>query len=141
MKYKMYKNNNSSSKSAGLWFARADIDSNPFTTDDISDEIQKNCSMKESDVVAVLKELKGIMKRELQNGRRVVIKDLGSFKLGISTTGVETTKKFDVKKNITNVHVIFAPEKRYDDATGRYITMLTEGITFQETKPYSVDEG
>lgn len=141
MKYKIYKNNNSSSKSAGLWFARADIDSKPFTTQKISKEIQENCSMKSSDVKAVLEELQGIMKRELQNGRRVVVDGVGSFKLGISTTGVETAKKFDIKKNITNVHVLFAPEKEYDGATGRYTTKLTEGIDFQEAKEYSVNEG
>lgn len=97
--------------------------------------------MKSSDVKAVLEELQGIMKRELQNGRRVVIDGVGSFKLGISTTGVETAKKFDIKKNITNVHILFAPEKEYDGATGRYITKLTEGIDFQEAKEYSVNEG
>lgn len=140
MKYKVYKNNSSNPKVSGLWFARADIDAEPVTGEEIEQLVQRNCSMKASDVSAVIKELSEVLSDKLKEGKRVVIKGIGSFKLGISSTGAESVAKFDVKKNITGAHVIFIADKSYDGATGAYINKLTNGVKFTESKKYSVEE-
>ena len=141
MKYTIYQNKSSREKVANLWFARADIDTEPITTKKVSEIVQRNCSMKASDVNAVLAELSEIMAEKLKEGKRVVLNGIGSFKLGISSTGAESASKFDVKKNITGAHVIFIADKTYNGATGTYINNLISGISFTEAKKYTVEEG
>ncbi|MBQ8701920.1 MAG: HU family DNA-binding protein [Prevotella sp.] len=140
MKYTIYQNKSSRDKVANLWFARADIDKEAVTPEQIEELVQRNCSMKASDVSAVLKELSEVLADKLKEGKRVVVKGIGSFKLGLTSTGAESLAKFDVKKNITGAHVIFIADKTYNGATGTYINNLTNGVKFTEAKKYAVEE-
>ena len=54
--YKIYKNNNKKNAGFGKYYARA-IHNGTANLDDISAIIERNCSMKKSDVKAVLTEL------------------------------------------------------------------------------------
>ena len=54
--YRLVQDKSSNPRKSGKWYAKAVI-GQTVTTDQIADRIQKNCSMKKSDVVAVLSEL------------------------------------------------------------------------------------
>ena len=78
---------------------------NPSHPDKLADRIQRNCSMKRSDVLAVLAELVEVMTDELQLGNRVKLNGFGSFKVGMKTTPAETEEDFTVTKNVKSLHV------------------------------------
>ncbi len=91
---------------------------------DVSAEIQKNCSMKASDVNAVLTEMQDVLTNWLQSGYRVAIDSLGSFKIGIRGTMADSAEDFSVTKNIKGYRVIFTPEYTQSNATGRTYKLL-----------------
>ena len=113
--YKMYQDNRKESKTKGKWFARA-THSGVVETKQLAAIIERNSSMKQSDVQAVLIELTEVMTDMLQNSMRVKINGLGSFKIGISTRAADTQKEFSLAKNLRNIHVIFQPEMTVDRA-------------------------
>lgn len=91
------------------WFARP-VWLDTKGTADLAERIQNNCTVKKSDVLAVLDELVEVMKNELQNSRRVKLNGFGTFKLGITSKGTNSAEEFDATKHIENVHILFQPE-------------------------------
>ena len=107
--YKIYKNNNKKNAGFGKFYARA-MHSGTTNLDDIAAIIERNCSMKKSDVKAVLTELVEVMTAQIQDSKRVKLDGLGTFKIGISTKGAESAAAFNPAKHIKNMRVIFMPE-------------------------------
>ncbi len=85
--------------------------------DVLSERIQRNCTAKKSDCLAVLTELVEVMKDELQNSHSVKIDGFGTFRIGISSKLSE--KKEDVAKNIKGFRINFYPDYTVDKGTGR----------------------
>lgn len=108
VRYRKYQDNSQNEKKHGKWYARAVV-MGVKTTRDMADEIEANVSVKRADVVAVLAELSNVVKRNLQDGYRVVIDDMGSFKIGLTTKAAETSDKFTAE-NVIGTHVLFTPE-------------------------------
>ena len=81
--YKIYKNNNKKNAGFGKFYARA-MHNGTTNLDDIAAIIERNCSMKKSDVKAVLTELVEVMTAQIQDSKRVKLDGLGTFKIGIS---------------------------------------------------------
>ena len=75
-----------------------------------SREIQDNCSLKRSDVKAVLAELSELLVRHLQDGHRVRLDGVGLLKLEIESDKVDSPEEFNVKKNIRNYRIHLLPE-------------------------------
>jgi len=121
----------------GKWYARA-ITMGTVETDDLAQIIQKNCSMKKSDVVAVLSELVEVMTDKLQESYAVKLNGLGTFKIGIDSTGVSDPMDFTVSNNITGSHVNFMPAYTVDSATGQRTKALLGGVKFSETAKNAV---
>ena len=94
---------------ASKWFARP-VWLGTKGTADLAERIQNNCTVKKSDVLAVLDELVEVMKTELQNSKRVKLDGFGTFKLGITSRGTDTAEEFDATQHIENVHILFQPE-------------------------------
>ena len=80
----------------------------------MADKIQANCSVKKSDVLAVLTELAEVMTSELQDSKVVKIAGLGAFKLTLKCVGAESIKEFSPAKNIKQVNIRFSPEAHVD---------------------------
>ena len=100
------------------------------TIDQFAKEIENNCSMKRSDVVAVLTELQATMKRHLQDGQVVVLPEIGRLKLGVETIGVDDPKDFNLKKHLKRVVCNFkAAGSRGGQRNGRLRYSLCEGVT------------
>lgn len=114
------------------WYARA-ITVGTLNTQSVAEIIQRNCSMKKSDVKAVLDELVEVMTDKLQESYAVKLDGLGTFKLGIECVGADSVGEFSVNSNIVGCHVNFMPAYTVNAATGKRTQALIEGVTFQET--------
>ena len=97
--------------------------------EDFAQEIQSNCSVKVSDVKAVLTELQETMKRHLQDGHVIVLPDIGRLKLSVESEGVSDPKDFNVAQHIKRVVCRFiAAGKRGGHRNGRIRYSLCDGV-------------
>lgn len=100
------------------WRARR-VKMGEVTTDTLAEKIQANCSMKQSDVNAVLTELTELVQEYLQAGQTVRINGLGRFSLAIESNVVEHPADFSIERDIRAVKCNFVPEGRRDSTKGR----------------------
>lgn len=135
IRYKLYQDNRKNAVNKGKWYARAAI-TGTTNLETLAARIQRNCTAKKSDVMAVLTELVEVMADELQEGRRVKLDGFGSFKIGIRTTAADTAKKFNVTQNVKSVHVLFQPEAK-KDSTGKRIRTFLSGVTIGKMGDYN----
>lgn len=117
-----------------LFYARA-VHNSAVTTDDLAEIIQRNCSMKKSDVLAVLTELVEVMTDELQASKTVKLDGLGSFKLGVRSKGADSEEKFSVTKHIVGLRVRFLAEGKRDNSTNKVVRTFLNGCTLQKYSP------
>lgn len=134
VKYKLYREKRENSKNFGKYYARATM-TDVCSLREISERIQRNCSMKASDVNAVLTELVEVMRDELLASHRVKIDGFGSFKVGLHTTPAESVAKFDAKKNIVGARVNFLPAVTTTAGSGRVKNLLS-GLQIREYSAY-----
>jgi len=122
--YRLQKNSNPKSEKYGHVFAKAVITS---TTDlqSLADRIQRNCTAKRSDVVAVLTELVEVMQDELQSGHKVKLDGFGSFKIGIRGVSAISVEDFKITQNVKGLRVNFTPETHIDSDRKRSQQFIT----------------
>ena len=143
-KFKKIQNSNDESTAYGKWFATAVYDKNFVTTKQLADFIQKQASVKRSDIMAVLDELGDAMKHYFELGQKVKLDGIGIFKVGFSSIG--TTEKEDCgAQNITTRRVLFTPEtervvvgqkvNKQGKITQKYVITksLVKDVVFEET--------
>lgn len=135
--YKLYKNNNTRSGGFGQWYARA-ITSGTIDTDALAEIMQRNCTVKRSDILAVLAELVETTRDQLQNSVRVKLNGFGSFKIGLRTKGAAGPADFSASKNVVGMRVLFQPEAHVDAAHKRTQAFL-QGARAQETAKNAVE--
>ena len=132
--YQKYQNKNEQSTAYNKWYGRAVINQT-VGTDELADIIQRNASVKKSDVKAVLCELSEVVADQLGAGKRVVLDGIGAFKVGISTIGAETPEKFTVQGNIKGVRVIFQPETHVT-SDGKHVKEMVKNVRLVEDNAY-----
>ena len=108
-KFKKLQNTNDESTAYGKWFATAVYDQRFIETEQLAEFIQKQASVKKSDVKAVLDELGDAMKHYFEMGQKVKLAGIGIFKVGFSSIGT-ATKDDCGASNITTRRVLFLPE-------------------------------
>lgn len=106
--YKLYQDNRKNSSYPGKWYARA-VHQNTVGLSEIAARIQRNCSMKKSDVIAVLTELIEVMRDELQASNAVKLDGIGIFRAGIKTIPADTAADFSPLKNVVGYRINFMP--------------------------------
>ena len=108
-----------------LWYGRAVY---PSTIDlnAIAERIQQNCSMKKSDVMAVLTELIETMRYELQNSNKVKLDGFGTFYIGLRSKGAIDEKDFNANEYVKGFRVKFLAEGKKQN--GKITRTFTEGI-------------
>jgi predicted histone-like DNA-binding protein len=122
-----------------MWFARAVV-TNVIDTNGLAEIMQRNCTVKKSDILAVLSELVETMTDQLQQSARVKLDGFGSFKIGIKGIASATVKDYSVSKNVKGLRVNFLPESS-TDAAGNRTKQFLNGATVQEApKNAVVDE-
>ena len=137
VKFRKVQNKISTSKAFNKWYGRI-VYTDTVTTDQLAALIEANCTVKRADVLAVLSELSVVIKNELANSHRVEINDLGTFKLGLSTTPEEKQEDFTAN-SIKGVRVLFTPiGHRMVD--GRLVRNMTAQCRFAEHKSYEPNE-
>ena len=110
-KYIKTQNNNSYSNAYGKFYATAVYDNSFIGTEELADFIQRQASVKKSDIKAVLQELGEAMKHFFELGQKVKLDGIGIFKVGSSSIGV--AKKDDcTAATITTRRVLFQPESQ-----------------------------
>ena len=124
-------------KGYGKWYPRAVI-TNTVDTDALATIMQRNCTVKKSDILAVISELIETMQDQLQDSKRVKLNGFGSFKISMSSTGAEKASDFDARKHIKGLHVLFMPEVKTDSEGQRQKTFIT-GCSVQEAPKNGVD--
>lgn len=134
IKYKLVQNKISGHDCYGKFYARS-IKSGEIGMKEIERLIEQNCSLKRSDVRAVLTELVDTIKIKLQEGYTVDLDELGRMSLGVKSEGVYRAADFNVKKHITGVSVNYRPyTHRKGNGDRRLVAPLAEGCEFEKTK-------
>ena len=147
--YRLSQNKMTKSSAHGKWFAQA-VMTGTIDTDGLAEIMQRNCTVKKSDILAVISELIETMQDQLQNSKRIKLNGFGAFKMGIENTpgGANKASDFSASKNIKGLHVLFQPEVKADTNGMRRKTFVT-GCTVQEapkndvitTKPENGNSG
>ena len=143
-KFIKFKNNNQYNSAYGKYYAEAVYDSHFVGTDELAEFIQRQASIKKSDIKAVLQELGEAMKHFFEMGQKIKLDGIGIFKVGFSSIGVE--KAEDCGANtISTRRVIFKPEServvvgQEKDKNGKvklkYVNAITllKDVVFEET--------
>ena len=97
--YKLQQDNRKNSTNKGKWYARS-VMNGTVSTNQLAEIMQRNCTVKRSDILAVLSELVETMQDQLQNSMRVKLDGFGSFKIGLKTSAANTAKDFNASKNV-----------------------------------------
>ena len=118
VKYRLYRNNISNTGTHRKWYARAVV-SRTVGIDEIAARIQGGCTVKRSDVLAVLCELSEAVRDELLAGNRVVLPGLGSFKVGLASAPADTPDEWTPARHLRGAHIVFRPETADSYASGR----------------------
>lgn len=108
----------------GLWYARA-THYGIVTLDDIAAEVERNCSLKISDCLAINREFLEVIGRGLRNSQKVQLGKMGYFKPSISGTGAVTAESYNINERLTRFGVKFVAQKRKVEKG--YVKPLIEG--------------
>ena len=137
-------NKNSHSEAYGKYYATAVYDNNFVGTEELSDFIQRQASVKKSDIKAVLQELGEAFKHFFEMGQKIKLDGIGIFKVGFSSIGVNKLEDCGAQ-TITTRRVLFQPEttrvvvgqQKMDDGTvkQKYVNAITmlKDVVFEET--------
>ena len=134
IKFRMYQDNRSNSKNKGYWYARA-ISPDLVGVKDLANRVSARCTVTEPDILAVISALVFEMNQVLKAGNRVKLDGLGTFRVGIHSSGVEKAKDFNPQRDIFGAHVIFVPAVRVD-ASHHRVNKLLDGLRVQEAEQY-----
>ena len=124
-------------KGYGKWYPRA-VMTNTVDTNELANIMQRNCTVKKSDILAVISELIETMQDQLQDSKRVKLNGLGTFKIGLTSEGANSAADFSSSKHIKGLHVLFQPEVKTDSNGQRQKTFIS-GCTVQEAPKNAVD--
>ena len=124
-------------KGYGKWYPRA-VMTETVETNELATIMQRNCTLKRADILAVISELIETMQDQLQNSKRVKLNGFGSFKIGIKGEGAESAAEFSIGKNVKGLHVLFMPEVK-KDSNGQLQKTFISGCSVQEAPKNGVD--
>ncbi len=124
--YVLQKCNNEKSDNFGQYVARVRT-LGMTTTEEVAEKIQKNASVKRSDVKAVLDELADVLTEKLADGFTVKLDGLGTFspRIRAKYQAVTDENPYDVEENVKNVGVLFRPERKKTNG-GTVQTLMPE---------------
>ena len=113
--YRLHQDQSTGTKRSGKWYARA-VPMAVVDTRKLAEIVQRNCTVKLSDVLAVIAELVETMRDQLQDSKRV---KLDGF------------NKFSVAEHVKGLHVVFTPE-RSTDPSGTHTKQFLQGCRVEE---------
>ena len=102
--FRLHQDKSVGTKRSGKWYARM-VPMGVIDTRRLAEIIQRNCTVKKSDVMAVIEELVETMRDQMQDGKRVKLDGFGSFKIGLDCHGADSAKNFSIGENVDGVMV------------------------------------
>ena len=96
------------------WYANAQVAAN-YSFDSLCSDVEKMSTATEGDVKAVLTSALYCIEQALKRSESVQFCDLGTFAVGLSSTGAETEEEFTAA-NISRARVVFRAGRRLKDA-------------------------
>ena len=135
--YKKVQNQSVGTKASGKWYLKP-IVLMTANTDLVAERVQKNASVKISDVNAVLHELKDVLQDLLAEGYRIQLEGIGTFKPSLSSSGAETPEECTVAACLKKTKVLFQAEAYKDSSTGKLVRPLASKIHWVQTVDYQV---
>ena len=136
--YRLHQDQSVGTKRSGKWYARM-VPTGMINTRQLAEIMQRNCTVKKADILAVLDELVETMRDQMQDSKRVKLDGFGSFKIGVSCKGARSAKAFTVTDNVKDLHVVFTPERNTDSAGNRTKQFL-QGATCMELPENKVEK-
>ena len=149
-KYIKRQNKNSHNVAFGKYYATAVYDSHFIGTEELADFIQRQASVKKSDIKAVLQELGEAMKHFFELGQKIKLDGIGIMKVGFSSIGVNKVEDC-TSATITTRRVLFQPEtervvvgqekKKDGTVKQKYVNAITllKDVVFEETHDNSMN--
>lgn len=138
VKYRLHKANSKNASINGKWYARVSYGPQDVVTiDDLARDITQETVLTDVEVNGVIMALIRHMTNALREGKRVKLKNFGSFKIGLASTGAESAKKFTVTDNVKGVHTVFQPWTTYDRANRVRTKTFLSGIKLVEQAAYN----
>ncbi len=128
--YRLRQEKNPKSDYKGQWYARA-ISIDTVNTEALATIMQQNCTVKKSDIVAVISELVEVMKQQLQDSKSVRLDGFGIFRIGLKTKAAPKPEEFNVSKNVVGTRVLFRPASRINKDKS-HTKFLLDGCRVQE---------
>lgn len=144
--YRKYQDKRNGSSSFGKWYGRS-VMLNVVSTKELAEEIAHATTVTYADVVAVLAETSQALKRHLQNSHKVELDGIGSFKVGLSTSGANTSAEFGAQ-NVKGFRINYSPEVHFvgngqvsekNHRKGTFVKDLLYGVTAKEAPKNAVD--
>lgn len=114
-----------------LWYGRA-VHPTTIGLNEIADRIQRNCSMKKSDVLAVLTEMIEVMNDEMQNSNKVKLDGLGTFYINLRSGGAIDEKSYNANEHIRGFRVKFLASGK--KSNGIFTRTFTNGLTVKKAQ-------
>lgn len=136
--YKLYQAKRSD-KFNGKWYGRV-LHNGTIGTKQLATIMQRNCTVKESDIVAVLTELVEVMNDQLQNSMIVKLDGFGTFRMGMNSAPADSAKDWTVLKNVRGLHVNFIPQGSRNAANGNFERTFLKNVKIQEAADYTKPE-
>lgn len=135
VKYRLVQEKRKNAKNLGKWYARA-VAVGMADTKVLAKNIGLRCTVTYPDILAVISSLVTEISLQLQEGKRVKLDGLGSFKIGLKTSAAETASTFTPATNIHGLHVLFSPEVTVDSSNHVRHNPLIEGIRVENLADY-----
>ena len=136
--FRLHQDQSVGTKRSGKWYARA-VPMSMVDTRKLAEIMQRNCTVKKADILAVLDELVETMRDQLQDSKRVKLDGFGSFKIGLKCRGARSAKAFTVSDNIEGLRVVFTPE-RTNDSAGNRTKQFLQGARCEELPTNAVNK-
>ena len=130
--YKIYKNQNSTSKNYGQSYGRV-VTTNTMSYGDLCRHMSEHNSVYGKDVcLGVADKLQSCILEQLLEGKKVQFDELGTFYLAVKSTGANSEDDFSVATNIKGLYLRFAPSRT--DVNNLSSKMLKQKATFMNAK-------
>ena len=113
-------------KQTGVYYPQAVVKGKPVGTETIAKELAKISTVSNSDVLAVLGDIAGVLHTRMAQGKSVHIKGLGYFRYVLDTVGVKDLADFNFAKQVKAIRVDFTPERTKLSGSNTYTRALVD---------------
>lgn len=111
-----------------LFYGRA-VHPSTIETRDLAKRVQRQCSLTIGDVESVITNLIMVMQDELQNSNKVKLDGLGTFYLGICSSGAISEEDYSANQNVKAVRVNFLAEGKKSSGSGKVTRTFCDDIS------------